>query len=326
MKAFPARNFWKKLRCSIANETRALFDEWRDSSRALEERHAPLLAAQAFLVATATWRRRRKLQNAREALPLRLSSGQRVLADETFLEDFMAFRHDYETEYIAWHSAQNDVARLARSAICRAFRCDASAAKTFDFDAARFSSPAARVAALLETENAKRCSHDGRLRSEPTCAACRLVMGQNISLAPPRAIEAVLESGLTAFRALLREEMVRDFLQRDERGAQLLEWNARDDASPSHLTILLNDAALQNLDEALKPRRHVARSWRDLKNSTPRMSHSAAIGKSCSLLGSTATKFSRWMILSKRLTTIEHHLQTRCNIERVLARSERRPT
>ena len=266
-----------------AAATRELLASWRDFSRDLEERHAPLLTAHAFL-SHRDLAPPPELQKPRDALLLRLSSGERVLADEILPDHFAAFRHDYENEYVAWHSAQNNAARwhdlqsAARSDAMRALQ-KLSTLTQRDFP------HAARALALLETENAKRCPHDGRLRAEPTCASCRLALGQSISLIEPRAIEAVLESGIAAFRALLREETVRDFLQRDQRGAALLEWNARDDASPAQLTATLNDDTLQFLDEALRPRRHAARSWRDLKTAT----------RQCRTRRDWETAFASWL-------------------------------
>ena len=266
-----------------ANATRELFASWHKFSGALEERHAPLLAAHAFL-SHRDLAPPPELQKAREALLLRLSSGERVLNDETLLEDFAAFRRGYETEYVAWHAAQNDAARwhdlqcAARSDTMRALQ-KLSTLTQRDFPYAP------RAAALLETENAKRCPHDGRLRGEPTCAACRLVLGQSVSLAAPRAIEALTESGLAAFRAMLREETVRDFLGRDESSAPLWEWNERADSDAAELSVLLTDRALQTLDEALKPRRHVARSWRDLKIATQK----------CRTRRDWETSFAAWL-------------------------------
>lgn len=273
----------EKIAALDANATRDLFAAWREFSHALEERHAPLLAAHAFL-SHRDLAPPPELQNAREALLLRLSSGERVLADATLPEDFAAFRRDYESEYIAWHAAQNDAVRWHD--LQRAVHSDAMRAlQKLSTLTQRDFPHASRAAALLETENAKRCPHDGRLRGEPTCAACRLVLGQSVSLAAPRTIEAVLESGLSAFRALLRDETARDFLSRDERGNLLLAWNARADSSPAELAVLLSDETLRVLDEALKPRRHAARSWRDLKNAT----------QSCRTRRDWETAFAAWL-------------------------------
>jgi hypothetical protein len=72
-------------------------------------------------------------------------------------------------------------------------------------------------------------------------------------------VEAQTARALAGFSAVLQEAATREYLARRAAGQELLSWNGEAGALP-----ILTDEVLALLDEALKPRRHVARSLTDL--------------------------------------------------------------
>lgn len=241
---------------------RPTIEAWRQLLANLEQRHAALLSAYAGLshpdLATPP-----ALQEARAALIARFDEGEAVLADDDLLHAATEWLDTYATQYREWHAAQHDPARwspyrrLAGGEALRALeKLAAVSARPLD--------AGGEVRAAIEEETAKICSRDGSLHSgEAVCNACRLRLGERVKLRDPRELEDLIASGVATLRAALREVPVHDFLARDG-GTPLLDWDSSG-GEPTALLPILNDQALYALDEALRPRRSVARHWAQLQ-------------------------------------------------------------
>jgi hypothetical protein len=121
------------------------------------------------------------------------------------------------------------------------------------------------VQEIANAEFARMCGRDGGLHGEPVCSACRLHLGERLILRDPREVEALATSGIAALHMALQETSVREFLSRqsEHEASALLQWSGDGDM----LLPLLSDNALRVLDEAFRPRRRVARSWQQLRES-----------------------------------------------------------
>ncbi|HVF85797.1 MAG TPA: hypothetical protein VM821_07425, partial [Abditibacteriaceae bacterium] len=120
----------------------------------------------------------------------------------------------------------------------------------------------------LQLEVSKLCRRDGTLANEPVCAACRLSLGQRLTLRDPHEFQATEHNGLETFRQSLREDALQRFLCDQEDGAALLGWLGDANADATNLLPLLSPDTIQMLEEAFRPRRRVARSWQQLESST----------------------------------------------------------
>ena len=238
-------------------------ESWRAIIEKLEQRHASLMEAHAWLthpdlVAPP------ELKDSRDDL---LARFDRALDDESLLEDVARWRNEYSKRYVEWHAAQHAAPRFAvyrrliESDEMRVLnRLATISTRSFPF--------AAQSQEALHLELSKSCRRDGTLASEPICASCRLSLGQRLTLRDPRELEATAQNGLETFRQALREDDVQRFLSQNESGAPLLEWLGRVDADATTLLPLLSQKTIQLLDEAFRPRRRVARSWPQLESST----------------------------------------------------------
>jgi hypothetical protein len=242
-------------------------ESWREITEKLEQRHAPLMEAHAWLthpdlVAPP------ELKDSRDDLLVRFD---RALDDESLLEDVARWRNEYSKRYAQWHAAQHAAPRFAvyrrliESDEMRVLnRLATVSTRSFPF--------AAQSQEALHLELSKSCRRDGTLASEPICASCRLSLGQRLLLRDPRELEVIAHNGLETFRQALREDDVQRFLSQNESGAPLLEWlddvNSDVESDATTLLPLLSHDTIQLLDEAFRPRRRVARSWPQLESST----------------------------------------------------------
>jgi hypothetical protein len=229
----------------------------------LEARHASLLASYNFLNHPDLMVSG-ELQDEKSLLLARFDEGERVLADDELLPQFARWKGAYESQYREWHGAQHNPARwsvfrrLVASNTVRALQKLATMqARPFAY--------AAQVQEIANAEFAKMCGRDGGLHGEPVCSACRLHLGERLILRDPREVEALATSGIAALHMALQETSVREFLSRqsEHEASALLQWSGDGDM----LLPLLSDNALRVLDEAFRPRRRVARSWQQLRES-----------------------------------------------------------
>lgn len=234
---------------------------WRALLDSLESRHAALLAAYTFLNHS-DLRVSGALQDERALLLARFDAGERVLEDEELLPEFALWRENCESAYREWHAAQHDPARW--SVYRRLVASDAVRAlqKLAQLSSRSFAH-AGQLQESVDAEFAKMCGRDGGLYGEPVCSACRLHLGERLTLRDPLEHEAIVASGIGALHTALQETSVRDFLSRQNvaESSSLLQWNGDADA----LLPLLSDNTLRVLDEAFRPRRHVTRSWQQLR-------------------------------------------------------------
>ena len=242
-------------------------DEWREllqAHRVLAEKLETSQAAWLELFAFLTHDELVVAPQVRESRIELLSRFGDVLRDETLLRDAQIWRDEYAKTYREWHATQHAPERwlgLRRVEMGEEF---AVLSRLRQIATRRFGDT--ELQEKLHEERDKRCRFDGSLRGEPVCAACRLKLSERVTLHDPNDFVAQIESELDAFRAALREVSVQRFLERDERGASLLEW--REDGENAALHSLLDSETLQLLEDAFRPRRRVARSWETLTSST----------------------------------------------------------
>ena len=208
----------------------------------------------------------------------RFAVGEAVLSDETLVRDFAGWRVQYEGEYAAWHTAQNEAAR--GNSLRRLMQSDAMRIlerlghiSTRRFDAYD------EIAGIATEELEKLCSRNGSLLDDPVCPSCRLLWGQRVKLRDLRELEQIVESGIKAFRQAIGEETAVRFLQ--HRAPEILEWNGE----VSSLLPLLSNETLRVLDEAFAPRRVLKRSWNSLEEAA----------KMCHTRGEFRTLFLQWL-------------------------------
>ena len=234
---------------------------WRGVLAKLESRHAALLSAHAGLthpeLAVPP-----EMQEERGAILARFDAGEALLDDEEIIARAQHWRGVYTARYQEWHNAQHhpgrfsSYRRLAGSDATRALeKLETLSVRPFDHGRA--------LRAALATEMAKGCARDGGLRGDDAvCAECRLRWGERLMLRDPRELEALAAQGFVALEAALREDGVRAYLARRSAGGALLDW----DGAPENLLPRLSDEALHDLNEALRPRRCVTRSWSRLQS------------------------------------------------------------
>jgi hypothetical protein len=234
---------------------RANLAAFRRFAAALGEKTAPLLSLAALLqhpdlVAPPA------LNDSRQSLATRLGAGEDALFDADLLAEGALWSQNYAREYAAWHAAQNDAARwnswrrLAQSDAARALeRLVGLQNRAFGGD----------FRAQIEAELGKRCARESALAGgEAVCSSCGLRLGERVIVGAAGEIEAALAREIKSFRMALAENGPREFLKRHV--SPFLEW----DGQISTLLPLLSGANLRILDEALAPRRCVARSGAEL--------------------------------------------------------------
>ncbi|MDQ3812919.1 MAG: FUSC family protein [Armatimonadota bacterium] len=235
---------------------------WRGVLDRLENRHAALLSIHTFLT-HAELAVPPEMQETRTAILARFDAGEELLEDEEIAEAAQQWRAAYAATYQEWHSAQHAPARFASYRRLAASDAARALEKLETLTARPFEQGRALRAALA-TELAKGCARDGTLRGDdPVCPECRLRWGERLKLRDPRELEALVAQGLAALQATLREDNVRHYLARRAADGALLEWNGVAET----LLPLLTDEALHDLDDALRPRRCVSRSWSRLQES-----------------------------------------------------------
>ncbi len=230
---------------------RANLAAFRRFAAALAEKTAPLLSLAALLnhpelVAPPA------LNQSRQSLAARLGAGENALFDADLLAEGALWSQNYAQEYAAWHAAQNEAARwnswrrLAQSDTARALeRLAGLQNRGFGGD----------FRVQIEAELGKRCARESAIAGgEAACSSCGLRLGERIIVRDAGEIEAALAQEIADLQLALAETGPREFLTRH--AAPFLEW----DGQISTLLPLLSGANLRVLDEALAPRRRVARS------------------------------------------------------------------
>lgn len=238
---------------------RAWLEAWSHLVQALDERHAALLAAHAFLLHPELVVPH-EMASARAVLLAHFEAGENILANDELLALADAWRRQYAGEYRIWHGAQHDADRFAPYR--RLLSSDrVRALERLATVASRPAPHAAQLAAALTQELDKGCGRDGSLRpDEPVCSSCRLRLGDRLKLRDPRELEAVVDDGVAALRHTLQATPVRDYLKRCDSG--LLGWDGEGDT----LLPLLSAQSLQTLEAACRARRKVQRSWSRLRD------------------------------------------------------------
>ncbi len=252
---------------------------WREVVEKLEKRHAVLWEMHAFLTHPDLVVPP-ELNDEKNALLTRFDW---FLEDETLLEDAARWRIKYSSQYEKWHAAQNDAARFA--VYKRLAESDEMRALSLltNIETRAFPS-AAQAQSALQNEIVKGCRRDGRLANEPFCNACRLRLGERVTLRDPREIEAILQNGVGVFRRSLQESEAEGFLKNHGNGAELLRWNDENGDAPQ-LIALLTPPAIQLLNDAFRPRRRVSRSWQNLELNV----------QSCRTKREWQTAFTQWL-------------------------------
>jgi hypothetical protein len=235
---------------------------WREQLERLEAYQSTLLQAHAFLthpqLAVPP-----ELASTRDELLQTLQLGEAILEETEFAEAWLKWRAAYAQQYREWHSAQhaperwNSLRRLASSDLLRV-------AEQLHLLRNRSFEGAIQVRAALAEEFDKACPHDGTLRHEPVCPACRLRWGERVLLCAAEQLETSAQQDVLALRSLLHEDAVRLGLRRHAKATSLLDWSQSEPLDVSTLRPLLSEDVLRALDDALRPRRCVTRSQAQL--------------------------------------------------------------
>lgn len=261
---------------------------WREMWHKLETGQAGLLTHYALL-SHPELSAPPELQSVRRELLARFQSGEAVLDDGELLRDAAQWREEYARQYQEWHEAQhnstrwNSLRRLLGSDELRALeRVTILRSRPF---------PAAQVLREeIENELRKQCPRDGvLLPGEATCNACRLRFGQRVLVRDPNDVTGQIAQIFAAFATSLREDPVREYLNRHGAERELLQW----DGDGATLLPILSDEVLALLDEAFKPRRRVERSMRELE----------AQLKNCRTLMEFEQAFSSWLDSGENLSS-----------------------
>jgi hypothetical protein len=244
-------------------ELRPALVTWRRLGEQLGARQSTLLQAHTFLTHPQL-SVPAELEESRQQLLGRFDAGESVLEDDELLQNWTHWRRDYSKIYQEWHAAQHaperwlPYRRLANSD-------DLRAAEQLQSLRQRTFAGALEIRAALSEEFDKACARDGNILHEPVCPACRLRWSERVQLHDPQELSLLLTTELHALRGLLQEDAVRLSLRRHDKATPLLDWS-QNEAEAATLLPLLSDDVLQTLDEALRPRRCVTRSAKQLES------------------------------------------------------------
>ena len=258
--------------------------EWRHILTQLDERHADLIDAHSMLNHPALCVPP-DLHAHRAELLARFDEGEAILNDDELIADTKAWRTAYATHYKEWHEVQHSVARFAPYKNL----LSGEMLRALDKLAVLQSRPYKEGAELrnaAQNEWIKACPANPALPAgDAVCPHCRLRWGERLKLRDPRTIERIGDAGIGTLRLAMRESATRAFLQRFEKGRELLHWNEEGDGEADSLLPLLDDETLRILDESLRPHRHVTRSPQALSDA---LQH-------CHTRREFAEAFARWL-------------------------------
>ncbi len=265
--------------------------EWRRILTHLDERHADLIEAHSMLNHPAL-SVPPGLQAQRAELLTRFDVGEAILDDEELIADAKEWRAAYATHYKEWHEVQHSPLRF----VPYKNLLSGEMLRALDKLAVLQSRPfkeGAEMRSAAQNEWVKACPANPSLPpGDAVCPHCRLRWGERLALRDPRAIARLGDAGIGTLRLAMRESAPRAFLQRSEKGRELLHWNEAGDGEAESLLPLLDDESLRILDESLRPRRRVMRSQQALLDSL----------QSCQTRREFADAFSLWLDSGEALT------------------------
>jgi hypothetical protein len=264
---------------------------WRQILTSLDERHADLMDAYSMLNHPAL-NVPPGLQAGRAELLARFGEGEAILDDEELIADAKAWRAAYSAHYKEWHEVQHAAMRftpyknLLSGDMLRAL--DKLAVLT-----SRPFKEGAELRSAAQNEWVKACPANPSLPpGDAVCPHCRLRWGERLNLRDPRLIARIGDAAIGTLRLALRETVTRTYLQRFDKGRDLLQWNEDGDGEAESLLPLLDDETLRILDDSLRPRRHVTRSQQALWDAL----------QSCHTRREFAEAFTRWLDAGEALT------------------------
>lgn len=236
---------------------------WRHILTRLDERHADLIEGHSMLNHPAL-SVPPGLQARRAELLVRFDQGEAILDDDELVDDCKSWRAAYATHYKEWHEVQHSPLRFALYKNL----LSSDMLRTLDKLAALQSRPfkeGADFRSAAQNEWLKACPANPSLPpGDAVCPHCRLRWGEQLKLRNPQVIHHIGDAAVGTLRLAMREKATRAYLDRFEKGRELLHWNEQGDGEAESLLPLLDEESLQVLDASLRPRRHVNRSSQNL--------------------------------------------------------------
>jgi len=201
------------------------------------------------------------LRIKREVLLKQFNEGEKVLSNTSLLQDAQAWDKEFVQQYCDWHQQQFNGERwqqlryFAHQSALQAF------AKLADVKRYPFPDHL-QLNIKLQTALRHQCPRDGILLSgEVTCNHCQLRIGQVVELPNLEVFSAQINNAAQQLYNFLQSEESKKYLQRNDAGLALINWNGDAEA----LLPILDQTALAALEKLLLPRRKFQRSLQSLQ-------------------------------------------------------------